>query len=162
MALRPSDNAAGGCLLNHGNLNLRSIAVGGMGSYCAEMGTAKSSEKEKAAWLPDVGRRRSMRVLLSVPIFVSGKSTAGKDFEEETRTLVVNAHGALISLAAPVKAGQTVTVENRATQMTQDCRVVYLGTVQAGKTQMGLEFLRASPTFWQIDFPPDDWVVPEN
>ena len=47
-----------------------------------------------------------MRVLLSVPILVSGKTTESKDFKEETRTLVVNAHGALISLAAQVAAGQ--------------------------------------------------------
>jgi hypothetical protein len=126
------------------------------------MGAANPTQKEKSTWLPDPGRRRSMRVLLSVPIYVSGKSTAGKDFEEETRTLVVNAHGALISLATPVAAGQNVSVANRATQQEQNCRVVYLGTVQGGKTQMGLEFLKASPTFWQIDFPPDDWVVPEN
>jgi hypothetical protein len=40
--------------------------------------------------------------------------------------------------------------------------VVYLGTSQAGKTQMGIEFSQPSTRFWQIDFPPDDWVVPEN
>jgi len=25
-----------------------------------------------------------------------------------------------------------------------------------------LEFVKPSGKFWQIDFPPDDWVVPEN
>jgi hypothetical protein len=103
-----------------------------------------------------------MRVLLSVPIHVSGKTAENKDFTEETRTLVVNAHGALISLAAPVVAGQSITVENRATNHTLECRVVYLGTAQGGKTQMGIEFIKPSTRFWQIDFPPDDWVVPEN
>jgi len=103
-----------------------------------------------------------MRVLLSVPIHVSGKNTERKDFTEETRTLVVNAHGALISLAARVVADQSITVENKATHQILECRVVYLGTSQAGKTQMGIEFSRPSNRFWQIDFPPDDWVVPEN
>ncbi|MGB0036235.1 MAG: hypothetical protein WBP79_12240 [Candidatus Acidiferrales bacterium] len=103
-----------------------------------------------------------MRVLLSVPIQVSGQTTDNQEFAEETRTLVVNAHGALISLAAPVAAGQTFTVANRATKQTLECRVVYLGTAQAGKTQMGIEFVKPSASFWQIDFPPDDWVVPEN
>jgi len=116
----------------------------------------------KKDWIPDPGRRRSMRVLLSVPIQVSGKTTAGKDFQEETRTLVVNAHGALISLAAPVSAEQKINVANHATHQTMECRVVYLGTSQGGKTQMGIEFVKASRIFWQIDFPPDDWVVPEN
>lgn len=103
-----------------------------------------------------------MRVLLSVPILVRGKTAQNREFSEETRTLVVNAHGALISLAAQVLANQSVFVSNNATQQTQECRIVYLGNTQAGKAQMGVEFLSPSPTFWQIDFPPEDWVVPEN
>jgi hypothetical protein len=121
-----------------------------------------SAGPPKKDWTPDPGRRRSMRVLLSVPIHVSGKTSAGKDFEEETRTLVVNAHGALISLAAAVTAEQKITVANNATHQKLECRVVYLGNAQGGKTQMGIEFVKPSRVFWQIDFPPDDWVVPEN
>ena len=103
-----------------------------------------------------------MRVLLSVPISVSGKNARGDTFTEETRTLVVNAHGALISLAAPITGGQLVSVSNKATQNSIECKVVHLGSMQAGKVQMGVEFERPCPAFWQIDFPPEDWVVPEN
>jgi hypothetical protein len=126
------------------------------------MGAPLATQKEKQNWITDPGRRRSMRVLLSVPISVSGKTVQNQDFSEETRTLVVNAHGALISLAAPVVANQTIFVSNNATQETEECRIVYLGNTQAGKAQMGVEFLSPSPTFWQIDFPPEDWVMPEN
>ena len=125
------------------------------------MPPTKTAGKE-TNWIADPGRRRSMRVLLSVPIHVSGKSPENKDFTEEARTLVVNAHGALISLAAPVVTDQSIMVENKATHQALECRVVYLGTRQAGKTQMGIEFSKPSARFWQIDFPPDDWVVPEN
>ena len=121
-----------------------------------------SSHTDKQAWTKDVGRRRSMRVLLSVPIVVAGKDKDGKDFSEETRTLVVNAHGALISLATPVIAGQEVLISNKATHKSLECRIVYLGNTQDNKTQMGIEFIKASATFWQIDFPPDDWIVPES
>lgn len=103
-----------------------------------------------------------MRVLLSVPITVSGKNTSGQEFQEETRTLVVNAHGALISLAATVVAGQTIQVFNKATDQSLACRVVYVSSPQAGRMQMGIEFEKVSPSFWQIDFPPEDWVAPEN
>jgi hypothetical protein len=116
----------------------------------------------KPGWKADPGRRRSMRVLLSVPILVSGKTANNEDFNEETRTLVVNAHGALVALGAQVVAQQTVTLSNKATQQSTDCRVVHLGSAQGGKTQVGLEFVKPSGKFWQIDFPPDDWVVPEN
>jgi len=109
----------------------------------------------------DAGRRRSMRVLLSVPVVVSGKA-ANNSFVEETRTLVVNAHGALVTLAARVVTSQTVMVSNRITQETVECRIVFLGNAQAGKTQVGIEFAKPSPKFWRIDFPPEDWVVPED
>lgn len=121
-----------------------------------------STTADKQQLMLDTGRRRSMRVLLSVPIHVSGKTKTNQDFDEETRTLVVNAHGALISLAAKVVAGQDVTLSNSSTQSSIGCRIVYLGNPTSGKVQMGIEFLSPCPSFWQIDFPPDDWVVPEN
>jgi len=103
-----------------------------------------------------------MRVLLSVPIVVSGKSAENQAFTEEARTLVVNAHGALIALATRVVPNQEITIANKATQKSLDCRVVHVGNAQGGKIQLGVEFIKPSPTFWQIDFPPDDWVVPEE
>jgi hypothetical protein len=126
------------------------------------MAATTPTQRDKKTPQLDAGRRRSMRVLLSVPILVSGKNTKQQDFNEETRTLVVNAHGALISLAAPVVAGQQLTISNKTTQESRECRVVYVGAAQAGKNQMGIEFVKPSPSFWRIDFPPDDWVVPEN
>jgi c-di-GMP-binding flagellar brake protein YcgR len=121
-----------------------------------------TSHHDKQALPLDHGRRRSVRVLLSVPIHVVGKTKDNEDFSEDARTLVVNAHGALISLAAKVVAGQLITMSNEATRKSQECRVVYVGNATTGKVQMGVEFLGPSPSFWQIDFPPDNWVVPEN
>lgn len=103
-----------------------------------------------------------MRVLLSVPIHVSGRDKQDQDFKEETRTLVVNAHGALISLAARVVPGQQITVSNKSTAKFLACRVVHLGNATAGKVQIGIEFVQPCGSFWQIDFPPDDWVTPED
>jgi hypothetical protein len=40
--------------------------------------------------------------------------------------------------------------------------VVYVGNPQGAKAQVGIEFVKPSPAFWQIDFPPEDWIVPEN
>jgi hypothetical protein len=110
----------------------------------------------------EASRRRSMRVLLSVPIRVSGKATGDADFDEQTRTLVVNAHGALISLQASVTLHQIITVSNKSTNQSRECRVVHVGTLLAGKAQLGIEFVKPSPSFWQIDFPPDDWIAPES
>ena len=119
-------------------------------------------KESQTAWTTDVGRRRSMRVLVSVSIVVTGKTADGVEFKEETKTLVVNAHGALIALAARVVADQPITIANKATRETLDCRIVYVGTAQGEKTQMGIEFVNPCPSFWQIDFPPEDWVIPES
>jgi hypothetical protein len=116
----------------------------------------------KKNWTVDPAHRRSMSVLLSVGIQVSGKAADGKDFNEETRTLVVYAHGALISLTAHVAAGETITIANKATRQSIECRVVYLGNPQAGKMEPSVEFVKPLPSFCQIDFPPDNWVVPPN
>jgi len=111
----------------------------------------------------DKGRRRSLRVMLSVTVIVRGKGADGKAFEEETKTLVVNAHGALIHLRSDAKADQKITLIHKGTQQLQECRVVYVGaTMQGGKAQVGIEFDKASAQFWQISFPPDDWNVPED
>src|SRR5580704_15529663 len=126
------------------------------------MPTHTSTQRDKSSLIMDPGRRRSMRVLLSVPIVVSGKSAENQAFTEEARTLVVNAHGALIALATRVVPNQEITIANKATQKSLDCRVVHVGNAQGGKIQLGVEFIKPSPTFWQIDFPPDDWVVPED
>ena len=104
-------------------------------------------------------KRRSARLLLNVTIAVSGKSRDGLDFQEKTQTMVVNAHGALISLATPVTAGQRVTVCHKTTRESCECRIVYFGDTQQGRTHVGIEFVKPSPSFWDVDFPPDDWVI---
>lgn len=112
---------------------------------------------------PEAIRRRSQRVILSLPVTVRTEDGL-KDlsFEEETRTLVVNLHGALIVLAGKVERGQRLRLTNRATQAEQVCRVANLGAKSGDKSQVGVEFLTPSPDFWRISFPPQDWAVPEQ
>lgn len=111
----------------------------------------------------DKGRRRSMRVMLSVTVIVRGKTPDGKSsFEEETKTLVVNAHGALIHLRSEVKADQKITLTHKGAQETEGCRIVYVGRIQGGKAQVGIEFDKPAPKFWGISFPPEDWNVPSD
>lgn len=111
---------------------------------------------------PTLRRRRSQRVILSHPILVRTVD-APKDaaFEEETHTLVLNMHGALIVLAGKVEKGQKLRLKNHATNAEQICRVANLGTKSGDKAQVGVEFLSPSPDFWHISFPPEDWVMPE-
>lgn len=108
-------------------------------------------------------RRRSQRVILSVPVIVrTEEAPKASSFEEETATLIVNAHGALIALSAKVEKGQKLRVTNRASKTFELCRVVSANPASGGKAQVAVEFLKPSPDFWHIAFPPEDWVVPES
>jgi len=104
-------------------------------------------------------RRRSQRVLMQVAVRVRGKDAQGNPFEEETETLAINAHGALILVNARVTSGSTMLMQHKRTQEEQECRVVFLGPVRAGKAEIGLEFFEARPAFWRVAFPPEDWTL---
>jgi PilZ domain-containing protein len=103
-------------------------------------------------------RRRSQRVLMQVGIRISGKDAQGNGFEEFTETLAINAHGALVLLAARVTSGSAVHVRHNKTEEEQECHVVFLGPVRGGKAEIGLEFTAPRPTFWRVAFPPEDWT----
>jgi hypothetical protein len=102
-------------------------------------------------------RRRSQRVLMQVPVRVRGTDSQGNPFEEESETLAINAHGALTLLNARVTSGSKILLQHRRTQEEQECHVVFLGPVRAGKAEIGLEFSEPRPTFWRVAFPPEDW-----
>jgi PilZ domain len=102
-------------------------------------------------------RRRSQRVLMQVPVRVRGKDAQGHAFEEETETLAINAHGALILVNARVTSGSKIMVQHKRTQEEQECHVVFLGPVRGGKAEVGLEFSEPRPAFWRVAFPPEDW-----
>jgi len=103
-------------------------------------------------------RRRSQRVLMQVGVRMRGKDAQGKDFEEFTETLAINAHGALVLLSNRVTSGGTVHMRHNKTEEEQECHVVFLGPVRNGKAEIGLEFTVPRPTFWRVAFPPEDWT----
>jgi len=93
--------------------------------------------------------RRSQRVCLRLPIVVLREGPGTNVASEETHTLIVNAHGALIQLALTVEIGQLLGIKNIQTMEELVCRVVNLGPDQSGKREVGIEFEQPSPRFWR-------------
>ena len=101
-------------------------------------------------------QRRSQRILLSIPIVVSGQDAHGAAFSERTHTLVINAHGALLELHQTVAVGQILRIKHLATGEEMSCRVV---DVNPGNTapEVGVESDEPCARFWRVSFPPADW-----
>jgi hypothetical protein len=115
------------------------------------------SESRETSWLA-ANRRRSQRVLVTVPVRVSGKAAAGLPFEEETHTRAISAHGALIIVSTQVHRGQRLTLSNVQTKGALECVVAHIDRRQSDLPQVGVEFTLPNPMFWHVAFPPKDWT----
>jgi hypothetical protein len=78
-------------------------------------------------------------------------------FTEETVTLVVNAHGALIGLNTETQMGQTVVLRIVSTDETEEAKVVFISEGKNAKFHVGVELIKPNPVFWHVSFPPADW-----
>jgi len=92
-----------------------------------------------------------------MPVEVFGQSIDGKVFSEETRTTVVNAHGALLTLGLATQIKPSVLLVNKKTKTEAQCRVIYLKRAEMNRSELGVEFVDPQPRFWGIAFPPEDW-----
>ena len=106
-------------------------------------------------------RRRSQRIYLSVGVTIQGTGASGEPINEEARTLVVSAHGALLPLESSVALGQVLTVHHNKTEEELFCKVARIKRGNAEKPEIGIEFLQPSPRFWRVAFPPADWKPAE-
>jgi hypothetical protein len=103
-------------------------------------------------------RRRSQRLFLQVRVVIEGKLAGKSSFSEETHTIVVNAHGALVELGMSLDQDQAVTLLNVRTGEKVECTVKLVTPAEAKKFNTALEFIVPNPRFWRISFPPDDWT----
>ena len=83
-----------------------------------------------------------------VTLVVCGQSPEKQYFQEETSTLSINAHGALVPLATRVTLGQKLLILNPLTWNERAGRVTRFGALEGGRTQVGIEFPEAAPDFW--------------
>jgi hypothetical protein len=92
--------------------------------------------------------RASERLSLHVPVLIRGWSDMQGAFREGTSTLLVNAGGALVQLAAPLRTGDLVFLANGISKQEQEVRVAYVEEFE-GNRWVGLAFKNSSPDFWR-------------
>ncbi len=95
-------------------------------------------------------KRRSQRIVARLRVRVSRTEAAES---EDAHTIVVSAHGALLALSMSVKHTELLTLQNPISKVEVQARVVRPAPTQKAN-EVGVEFTRAAPHFWQIDVPP--------
>ncbi len=104
---------------------------------------------------PTARQRRSARLAAQLPIRVFGIDYRGKDFVEDSSTLVVNLHGAKIRLLRQVMPEQEVRILCLRNNQDDVFRVVLKVEQEASRFSFwGVECLRTGRNIWDIDFPP--------
>jgi hypothetical protein len=102
-------------------------------------------------------RRRSSRVPFKARVILSGKDAEGFSFAEETDTVSVSKHGALLRTSYHLNLGQELSVRTKEKDRVGQLQVVWMGKAGTSEEGMiGLEWLDAR-RFWGVEFPPEDW-----
>jgi hypothetical protein len=103
-------------------------------------------------------RRRSKRLRARIPVRVRLQDANKRSIAENTHTVIINDHGALLLLAAATNIQQVIHIENLITGKELLCRVANVGPSFMGKTQIAIEFIMPMPGFWAA--PPTAEAVP--
>ena len=104
------------------------------------MSQAKNSDLRRSTRIP-----ADLNVLLEMP---------GEEFAYAGETILVNLHGALVRIAAPLKHGDRVTVHVHRTGKSVPANIVF---ADSGRSQFGIE-LEHPENVWGVATPPSDWL----
>jgi len=102
-------------------------------------------------------QRRSARVLVSIPLRISGTKPDGTRFEGTAEATVVNMHGAKIRTREALTTGMSILVAMLTPYRLQKAQVVK----QEAEGEFGIE-LEEAQNFWGVYFPPADWNAAPN
>lgn len=97
-------------------------------------------------------RRRTVRVMLAVPLKVAGQTDTGDRFSVKTVSQSVSLHGGSIELDQDVVLGEIVRLENEITRENVEGKVVSIRRARDGKRYIAVEFLTPI-NFWHMVFP---------
>jgi len=103
-------------------------------------------------------RRRSLRIVMRVPLFVSPAGAPATAEWEPVETLVISLHGGMIRSRRQFPVGTTLDIRMRNTQRFTRGRVVWIAAGERDFVfEIGFEILEP-PGFWEINFPEDRWT----
>jgi len=100
-------------------------------------------------------KRRSDRLMLTIPLIVEGTDARGHPFRDDARTISLNRNGARIHTARPLRVSQTISVTNLiCNREASFCVVGPVAPITEKGGEWGVEYASPSDNIWGIQFPP--------
>jgi TonB family protein len=88
-----------------------------------------------------------------IGVSVQRLSPAPDPFVEESATVIVFAEGAVVRLSEHVETGEILNLRRLDSNHAAACRVIGLKSTPTAKNYIELEFVKATPGFWGLEFP---------
>ncbi|MCX6617686.1 MAG: hypothetical protein NTZ98_16505 [Acidobacteria bacterium] len=110
--------------------------------------------------LTKTGSRSGQRLVVAIPITISGEDAAGQSFTESSATVVVNKGGGKIITTRELALDSTIQITIPSRNRASGAHVVWLGEKTGGQQEIAID-LKQPENFWGIQFPDDpiDWVA---
>src|SRR5271170_7956464 len=99
--------------------------------------------------------RSSTRMLVAMPVTISGKTESGQPFEEKTRTVVFNGTGCKLVVEQTLNIGDQLNLVIANSKRHASATVAWIGERKGKQLEAGVDFNRPDPTFWGVTFPDD-------
>jgi hypothetical protein len=101
-------------------------------------------------------RRRSLRIVMRVPLLVNAVDCAWPTDWEQVETQLISLHGGLIRTRQSFPVGALIELRMCRNERTTRARVVWTSS-GADRTGYDMGFEVLEPGFWDVKFPPDRW-----
>ncbi|MGB7437247.1 MAG: hypothetical protein WBR26_11995 [Candidatus Acidiferrum sp.] len=102
-------------------------------------------------------RRRSTRVMIHIPIQVVFCNSEPNEPHVNAFTVVVNAHGCLLTMDIKPDEGQSMRLLNTKCVVEKSGTVIYRQSARDGSYAVAFGFDSAAPDLWSIVTAPEDW-----
>lgn len=122
----------------------------GTGEHFAEPRNPFSLPQNIPAFRKEGPPRRTERVLLSLPVLVTGQDVSGNSFSEETRTTTISGYGAGVVSNRRLKPGQEIVISRPAESRHANCHVVWEGKGEKGSYVYGVAFTEPTADLWGV------------
>ena len=103
-----------------------------------------------------LGRRKTQRVSLAVPLLISSRSPQLK-FHGGGETVNVSMDGALIKVLKPLPYGATIRIDIPNTNRHSVARVIRMEGSERDGWKIGVQLMQPPGNFWDIASPPRSW-----